>query len=229
MEEDAAAGGFDEAQQEARDGALAGAGFADEAEGFATHDVERDAVDDARGAEVFDEVAGFEQGFGGHAAPEARVPQGATSMLAGEGGGVVANDLPAGGCALDDEEEVAVGVATAGCGALEMEVSGDGGEVGVERLHGELREAERAHGGAGGVSRLVASEHLRVAVLDGAAHEEDVGGVLVAGGEGVDVAAVPVVGGFVEDGDDGLGFGGGGGLRRGERACRGEATRAGDS
>lgn len=82
VEEDAAAGGLDEAEQEAGDGALAGAGLAYQAEGFAAHDVEGDAVDDARGAEIFDEVAGFEQGFGGHAAPAARVPQAATWMLA---------------------------------------------------------------------------------------------------------------------------------------------------
>ena len=78
MEENSAAGGLDETQQEACDGALAGAGFADEAEGFAPHDVEGDAVDDARRAEVFDKIAGFEQGCEGHAAPEKRVPQGAT-------------------------------------------------------------------------------------------------------------------------------------------------------
>ena len=83
VEEDAAAGGFDEAQQEACDGALAGAGLADDAESFAAHDVERNAVDDACGAEVFDELAGFEQGCGGHAAPEIRVPQGATWLLEG--------------------------------------------------------------------------------------------------------------------------------------------------
>jgi hypothetical protein len=35
-----------------------------------------------------------------------------------EAGGVVADDLPAGGGVFEDEEEVAVGVATAGGGAL---------------------------------------------------------------------------------------------------------------
>ena len=46
VEGDGAGGGFDEAEDEARDGAFAGAGFADEAEGFAALDGERDAVDD---------------------------------------------------------------------------------------------------------------------------------------------------------------------------------------
>jgi hypothetical protein len=38
-------------------------------------------VNDARGAEVFDKVAGFEQGCGGHATPAARVPQRVTWLL----------------------------------------------------------------------------------------------------------------------------------------------------
>ncbi len=40
VEENTAASGLDETQQEAGDGALAGAGFADEAESFAAHDIE---------------------------------------------------------------------------------------------------------------------------------------------------------------------------------------------
>ena len=134
-------GGFDETQQEAGDGAFAGAGFADEAEGFAAHESRETLVDDARGAEVFDQVAGFEQGCEGHAAPEKGYRR---ELLVVEGRvdrGGVANDLPAGGGVFDDEEEVAVGVAAAGCGPFEVEVSGDGGEVGVEGLDGELRES----------------------------------------------------------------------------------------
>ncbi len=46
FEEDFAGGGFDEAEQHAGDGALAGAGFADQAEGFAGCDGEGDVVDD---------------------------------------------------------------------------------------------------------------------------------------------------------------------------------------
>ena len=129
-----------------------------------------------------------------------------------EGAGVVADDLPAGRSLFDDEEEVAVGVASTGGSAVEVETAGDGSEAGVERLDLELREGELAHGFGVGVGGLVVGEHLRVAVLDGAAHEEDVGGVFVASGEGVEVAAIPVVGGLVEDVEDGAGFGCGSGL-----------------
>ena len=127
-----------------------------------------------------------------------------------EGRGVVADDLPAGGSVFKDEEEVAVGVAAAGGGAFEVEAAGGGGEVVVERLDFELGEGEGAHFLLGGVGGFVVGEHLGVAAGDAGADEEDVGGVFVAGGEGVEVAAVPVGGGVVEDGEDG--FGGVGGL-----------------
>ena len=68
--EDAAAGGFDEAKNEAGDGAFTRAGFADEAEGFAAVELQRDVVDDARGTVVLDEVVGFEKRLVRHAAPE---------------------------------------------------------------------------------------------------------------------------------------------------------------
>ena len=64
VEGDGAGGGFDEAEDDAGDGALAGAGFADEAEGFAALDGERDAIDDGSGifpAVDFGEVAGGEK------------------------------------------------------------------------------------------------------------------------------------------------------------------------
>jgi hypothetical protein len=47
-----AAGGFDEAEEEAGQGAFAGAGFAYQAEGFAAVEVEGDVVEDAVGAVV---------------------------------------------------------------------------------------------------------------------------------------------------------------------------------
>ena len=47
--------GFEEAQEEAREGGFSGAGFADEAEGFSALDGEGDAVDDGRG--VFSAVS----------------------------------------------------------------------------------------------------------------------------------------------------------------------------
>jgi hypothetical protein len=48
-EADIAGCGFDQAEQHAGDGALAGAGFADQAKGLAATDGEGDAVDDAAG------------------------------------------------------------------------------------------------------------------------------------------------------------------------------------
>jgi hypothetical protein len=64
VEGDLAGGGLDEAQEEAGYGALAGAGFADEAESFAAVDGEGEIVDDARLPVLFGEVANFEEGFG---------------------------------------------------------------------------------------------------------------------------------------------------------------------
>jgi len=95
-------------------------------------------------------------------------------------------------------------------------VAGDGGEVGVERLGFELRERERAHLFASGIVGVIGGEHLRVAVANLVADEEDVGGVFVAGGEGVEVAVIPIDGGLVEDGDDGFGLCGLGGEGAGE-------------
>jgi hypothetical protein len=74
VEADAAGGGLDEAEDEASEGALAGAGFADQAEGFSGMNVEGDVVDGANFAagfsaegrlgvrENFGEVADFDQG-----------------------------------------------------------------------------------------------------------------------------------------------------------------------
>ena len=53
VEEDLAAAGFDEAEEEAGDGGFAGAGFADEAEGLAAVEGEGDVVDDGVGAVGF--------------------------------------------------------------------------------------------------------------------------------------------------------------------------------
>jgi hypothetical protein len=53
VEEDLAAGGLDEAEEEAGEGGFAGAGFADEAEGLAADEVEGDVVDDGVGAVGF--------------------------------------------------------------------------------------------------------------------------------------------------------------------------------
>lgn len=63
VEGDRAGGGLHEAEDDARDGALAGAGFADEAQGFTAFDREGDAVDDGRGVFCvgFDEVARDEE------------------------------------------------------------------------------------------------------------------------------------------------------------------------
>jgi hypothetical protein len=64
-EVDCPGGGLDKAQEHAGDGALAGAGFADESESFAGLDVEGDVVDDAGdasiGGVVLDEVAGAKE------------------------------------------------------------------------------------------------------------------------------------------------------------------------
>ena len=62
MQKDGARGGFDEAKDEACNGALAGAGFTDEAEGFAAVQGERDVVDDGGIAIAFGKVAGDEEG-----------------------------------------------------------------------------------------------------------------------------------------------------------------------
>src|SRR5579862_8620744 len=74
VQADAAGGGFDEAEDEASEGAFAGAGFADQAESFSGVNVERDVVDGAHFAagfsaerrfgvrENFGEVADFDQG-----------------------------------------------------------------------------------------------------------------------------------------------------------------------
>jgi hypothetical protein len=139
----------------------------------------------------------------------------------GENGGVVADDLPTIGRELCYEQEVAIGVATASSGAVQMELSGDGGEVVVEGLDFELGEGESSHFFARRVGGFIVGEHLRIAVLDGGADEEDVGRVFVAGGEGVEIAVVPVIGRFVEDGEDSL-FAVGG-IRLSE--CRSEGGR----
>jgi hypothetical protein len=62
--EDGAGAGFDEAENHAGDGALAGAGFADEAEGFTAVEGEGDVVYHAVRAVVLGEGAGFEQRCG---------------------------------------------------------------------------------------------------------------------------------------------------------------------
>jgi hypothetical protein len=65
VERDGAGSGFDEAEDHAGDGALAGPGFADEAEGLAALDGEGDAVDHGSGAFSavnLGEVAGGEKG-----------------------------------------------------------------------------------------------------------------------------------------------------------------------
>jgi hypothetical protein len=54
-----AAGGFDEAEEEAGEGAFSGAGFADEAEGLAAVEVEGDVIEDAVGAVELGEVLRF--------------------------------------------------------------------------------------------------------------------------------------------------------------------------
>ena len=59
--EDMAAGGLDEAEEDAGEGGLAGAGFADEAEGLAAGEGEGDVVEDAVGAVVLGEVCGGEK------------------------------------------------------------------------------------------------------------------------------------------------------------------------
>ncbi len=64
IEGDGAGGGLDEAQEHARDGGFAGAGFADEAEGFAAVEGEGDVVDDAGGAVELGEAGGGEEGLG---------------------------------------------------------------------------------------------------------------------------------------------------------------------
>ena len=56
--EDFAGGGFEETQKNAREGGFAGAGFADEAEGFAAMQGDGDIGEDAVGADVFGEVVG---------------------------------------------------------------------------------------------------------------------------------------------------------------------------
>ena len=92
-------------------------------------------------------------------------------------------------------------------------MAGGGGEVGVEGLDFELGEGEGAALFGGGVGGFVGGQHLGVASAGFLADEEDVGGVFVAGGEGVEVATVPVGGGVVEGGEDvggGVGLGGGG-------------------
>ena len=73
VEDEVAAVGRDEVEQEAGQGGLAAAGLADDAEGFAFGDGEGDAVDGADGAaalegEVFLEGLGDEHGLGGAAA-----------------------------------------------------------------------------------------------------------------------------------------------------------------
>ncbi len=124
---------------------------------------------------------------------------------------------PSGGL-FKDEREDAVGVAASGGGALEVEVAGGGGEVVIEENGLEVGEGELAHGVGGGVAVVVAVEHGGVAAVDGAADEEDVGRVLVAVGEAVEIAAVPVGGLAVHELANGEEVGAGGrGLVRGER------------
>jgi hypothetical protein len=61
--EDLAAGGLDEAEEDAGEGGFAGAGLADEAEGLAAGEGEGDVVEDAVGAVGFGEVVGGEEHF----------------------------------------------------------------------------------------------------------------------------------------------------------------------
>ena len=61
---DLAGRGLDEAQEHAGNGAFAGAGFTDEAEGFATADCEGDVVNDAGKTVGFAEVLGLEEIWG---------------------------------------------------------------------------------------------------------------------------------------------------------------------
>ena len=55
--EDFAGSGFDEAEENASEGGFAGAGFADEAEGFAAMQGDGDIGEDAVGADVLGEVS----------------------------------------------------------------------------------------------------------------------------------------------------------------------------
>ena len=99
-----------------------------------------------------------------------------------------------------------------------MKFSSNRSEASVERLHVELRKAERAHCRGGGIGRFISSKHLSVSVLDGATQEDDVGRILLTHGKSVDVTTIPIVGGLIEDADDGLG------LRR-VRGLRGDCGR----
>jgi len=120
-----------------------------------------------------------------------------------ERGAVVADDLPAGGCVFDHEEEIAVRVASTSGGALEVEVTGHSGKIGVEWLGFELGEAEDAHFFRRIVTGFVGGKHLVVAAADFSAYEENIRRIFVAFGEGVDIVAVPIVDGFLHHGADG--------------------------
>lgn len=133
------------------------------------------------------------------------------AALVSGGGGVVENDLPTGGRFLQHKRVEAIGVAAAGGSAFEMEVADHGGKARVERMNFDIRESEYAHRGFVGIILAVTRDHAVIAATDGRADEENVGGVLVARGEGVEVAAVPVGGLPGEHGAD-AGLVGGGGL-----------------
>src|SRR5471032_1584113 len=59
--EDFAGGGFEEAEEDARESGFSAAGFADEAEGFSAMQGEGDIVEDAVGIDVLGEASSFEE------------------------------------------------------------------------------------------------------------------------------------------------------------------------
>ncbi len=143
---------------------------------------------------------------------------------------MVDDDLPAFFGFFEDEGEDAVGVTAFFFASFEVVFADADGEFFVEGVDFELGEAEGSHGGFGGVVVVVLVDHAGEASVELAGDEDGVGGVFVALGEAVDVAAVP--GGLLleEDLDDVEFLLGGGveGLGLGVEGWGGEAGEEGE-
>ena len=108
-------------------------------------------------------------------------------------GGVVDDDLPSVVGVLEDERKEAVGIAAILLVAVKVIPPDDHGEVLVERVDLEVGVGEGAHGAPVGIVMLVLIDKAGESAKDLMSDKEGVGRVLVAAGEGGEVALVPGV------------------------------------
>ena len=118
-------------------------------------------------------------------------------------GGVIEDDLPAGGCLLEDKREDSLCVTTPGSVACEVEAAGNGGDARIKGRDLEIGEGELPHLVFIAETRAVALEDFCVSVLDILSDKSRCVGIFVSLHEGVDIAAIPGRNLCVENGMDG--------------------------